>query len=115
MTRDLSAAVKYCESVCGWQFDTMPMESGDHYVGKMGDRPMAGIMDMTSIPGLEEAPAHWFTYLAVDDLDAVLAATTAQGGKIRQAPYAVPDVRRIAIVEDPGGAAVGIMTPVVGA
>jgi predicted enzyme related to lactoylglutathione lyase len=111
MTRDVPAALKYYESVCGWSFDNMPMDTGDYHIAKKGDRPMAGIMDMTGLPGLEEVPAHWFTYLAVDDLDAAVSETTAQGGAIHRPPFAVPGVGRIAIIADPTGAAVGIMTP----
>ena len=111
MTRDVPAALKYYESVCGWRFDTMPTDTGDYYVARKGDRPMAGIMDMTGLPGVEEVPPHWFTYLAVNDLDAAISETTAQGGTIRRPPFEVPDIGRIAIIADPTGAALGLMTP----
>lgn len=111
MTRDVPAALKYYETVCGWSFDTMPTDNGDYYVAMKGDQPMAGILDMTGLPGMEEAPAHWFTYLAVDDLEAAVSETTAQGGAILRPPSEVPGIGRIAIIADPTGAAVGIMTP----
>jgi predicted enzyme related to lactoylglutathione lyase len=112
MTRDVAAARAYYEQVCHWQFDEMPMPEGTYLVAQAHGRPVAGLMDMAGLPGMDDVPPHWFTYLAVDDLDAALAAADAAGGQTVRAPYDVPDVGRIALVKDAGGAAVGLMTPV---
>ena len=112
MTRDLDAAVKYYGDLCGWSFDTMRMESGaTYYVAKAGDVPTAGLMDMTGMPGLDGVPPHWFSYFAVDDVDAAVAATKAAGGQVRREPFDVPGIGRIAILADPTGAVMGMMTP----
>lgn len=113
MTRDVAAARDYYAAICGWTFEDMPMEGGDDYHCAMkAGRPTAGIMDMTGLPGMEEeTPPHWFTYIAVDDVDAAAQATKAAGGAIVRPPFDVPGVGRIAIVADPAGAAVGLMTP----
>jgi predicted enzyme related to lactoylglutathione lyase len=60
MTRDPDAALAYYAEVCGWRFDSMEMEGSDspYHVAMRGDRPVAGIMDMTAMPELDEAPAH---------------------------------------------------------
>jgi predicted enzyme related to lactoylglutathione lyase len=60
---------------------------------------------------MENVPPHWFTYIAVDDVDAAVAATRAAGGKVMKDVFEVPDTGRIAIIADPTGAALGIMTP----
>jgi len=111
MTRDPDAARGYYERVCGWVFDAMPMEHGDYLVAMAHGRPVAGIMDMSGLDGMDDVPPHWFTYLAVDDLDAALEATGAEGGRVMRDPFDVPDVGRIAIVSDSSGAAVGLMVP----
>ncbi|SFO87708.1 VOC family protein [Tranquillimonas alkanivorans] len=113
MTRDVPRSVDYYGQLCGWTFDAMPMpdsETGYRVANREG-RPVAGIMDMTGMEQLKDAPAHWFTYLAVADVDAAAKATEAAGGQVLRAPWDVPGVGRIAIVTDPGGAAVGLMTP----
>ena len=51
------------------------------------------------------------TYIAVDDVEATVAATTAAGGAVAQAPFDVPGVGRIAMIKDPSGAVVGVMQP----
>ena len=107
MTRDVQGAVKYYTDVCGWSWDTMPMQdgSGDYYLGKVGGAPMAGVMDMSPLEHLKDVPPHWFTYFAVDDVDAAVAETEAGGGKVVRGPFDIPGIGRIAILHDPTGAA----------
>lgn len=116
MTRDLEAAREFYAEVAGWSYQTMPMSdgSGDYHVAMVGERMVAGLMDITGMPGMDEVPAHWFTYIAVRDVDAAAKATAANGGTVVRPVFEVPGVGRIAVVQDPGGAAVGLMTPAEG-
>lgn len=111
-TRDVGGAKSYYGRVCGWTFESMPMDEGEDYVVAMQDgRPVAGFFPLDNLPELKDAPAHWFTYIAVDDLDKTVADTVAAGGRVHRPPFEVPGTGRIAIVEDPTGAAIGFMTP----
>ena len=56
-------------------------------------------------------PPHWFTYVAHSDVDAAVKENEAAGGQTMRPGFDVPDVGRIAIICDPTGAVVGIMTP----
>ena len=110
-TRDVEGAKAYYGAVCGWTFDSMPMAQGGEYtVGKIGDDMIGGIFDMTGMPGLEYAPAHWLTYFGVDDVDASVKVSTETGGKVIREPFDIPNVGRIALVEDATGAVIGLMT-----
>jgi predicted enzyme related to lactoylglutathione lyase len=112
MTRDVAGAKAYYGAVCGWRFETMPMMDGtDYHLGMRDGVPVIGMMDMTDMDHLKGAPPYWFSYFAVDDVDAAVAATTAAGGKVLRAPFEVPGTGRIALLEDPTGAAMGLMTP----
>ena len=111
MTHDVTKAKAYYTAICGWEFDTMNMGEGDYHIGRIGETMVAGVMDMADMPGMADMPAYWMTYLAVDDVDAAVKETKAQGGTIHRAPWDVPGVGRIAILADPGGAALGLMTP----
>jgi len=113
MTRDQKAAVKYYGALCGWSFDTMDMMDGAgiYYVAKKNGTPTAGIMDMSPMEHLKDVPAHWFSYFAVDDVDAAVEATRAAGGQVMREPFEVPGIGRIAILQDPTGAVMGMMTP----
>jgi len=112
MTRDVAAAKAYYAATCGWTWDTVPMgEGGEYHLAKKGDRMIAGMMDMTGLPGMDTVPPHWNSYFAVDDIDAVCKATVAAGGKVLQEPWDMPGTGRIAMLEDPAGAVMGMMTP----
>lgn len=113
MTGDPVAAVDYYKSVCGWSIDEMPMQDGGgtYYIGISHGKPMAGIMGMP--PGEDGAAPYWLTYMAVDDVDAAVAATLAAGGSIKRDVFEMPGIGRIALVIDPTGAEVGLITPIV--
>jgi len=111
MTRDLDAAKAYYVSVCGWQINEMPMpDGGTYYLGMKGETPMAGMMQMDD-PQFEGVPSHWMTYLAVDDVDTAVQQTKDAGGEVLQDSFEVAGIGRIAILRDPTGAAIGLMTP----
>ena len=111
MTRDVAAACSYYEALAGWSFSAVPMGEDTYHIASRNGQPVAGIMDMSKMPGMENVPPHWFTYIAVDDVDAAVAATRAAGGRVMKDVFEVPETGRIAIIADPTGAALGIMTP----
>jgi hypothetical protein len=89
------------------------MEMGDgptYWICMMGDQPVGGIFTMAGSE-FEGMPEHWFTYVAVDDVDKAVSDAKASGGKVHREPWDVPEVGRIAIVADPNGAVMGWMTP----
>jgi uncharacterized protein len=111
MTRDPEGAKAFYGSQVGWVFDSMAMQDGGTYwVCKEGDQPVAGMLDMNR-SGFEGIPNHWFAYLAVDDVDARVAKATAAGAKLLRPLFDVPGIGRIAIIQDPTGAALGWITP----
>lgn len=112
MTGDVPKALDYYKSICGWEVNEMTMpDGGTYYVATRDGVPTAGIMALADMPGADAVPPHWLTYLAVDDVDAAEAETTARGGTILRAAWDVPGVGRISILTDPGGAALGLITP----
>ncbi|MYZ47517.1 VOC family protein [Propylenella binzhouense] len=112
MTRDVEGVKAFYAAALGWRYDGMPMPDGTYWV-IMGDgpKPIGGILDI-SAPVWEGVPACWFAYVAVDDVDARVAAAERLGATIHKAPFDIPGVGRIAIVGQPDGAAIGWMTPV---
>ncbi|MEA3028027.1 MAG: uncharacterized protein QOF91_3312 [Alphaproteobacteria bacterium] len=110
MTRDADRAKKFYKDTIGWSFDAMPMEHGTYWIAKMGERPVGGIFPLSS-PQFDGVPESWMSYLAVDDVDARVKKATAAGAKLMRPVFDVPDVGRIAILTEPGGAGVGWMTP----
>lgn len=110
MTTDVEAAKAFYAATLGWSYDGMPMPEGMYYVAKTADGMVGGMMQMT--PDMPAGtPSHWFTYFAVNDIDASLVALVAAGGKVIRPAWDIPEIGRIAIVQDPAGAVMGWMTP----
>ena len=111
MTRDVERAKRFYQTTIGWSFDAMPMaDGGTYWVAMLEGRPVAGIFPLAS-PAYDGVPESWMSYLAVDDVDARVAKALAAGAKLMKLIFDVPNVGRIAILMQPGGADVGWMTP----
>ena len=110
MTGDVEKAKTFFSQTIGWSFNEMPMPEGTYRAAMVGDKPVGGIMSMQGIVP-EGTPPHWISYLAVDDIDARSAKVVSAGGEIKREPFDVPNVGRIAIVQDASGAVMGWITP----
>ena len=86
-------------------------DGGTYTLCKAGEAMAAGIFEMKLGAGFDGVPDHWFSYIAVDDIDARLAGVEAAGGEIMRPAFDVPDVGRFAVVKDSAGASIGWITP----
>jgi predicted enzyme related to lactoylglutathione lyase len=98
-------------ALLGWEFDEMPMPGGTYLVARKDDEMVAGIFDMKAGGMPADTPSHWFTYIAVDDVDVRVRQVVTEGGKVLREPWDIPGVGRVAIIMDAAGAGVGLMTP----
>ena len=112
-TRDADRARAFYGETLGWTFEPMPMPDGLYWLALSDGRPVAGLFTMNG-PEFEGIPDHWFSYIAVDDVDGRIDSVAAAGGRVLRAPWDVPGIGRIAIVRDKNGAALGWMTPAAG-
>jgi len=111
MTHDADRACKFYGDTIGWTFDPMPMADGGTYWLAKADGEMAGgIMDMQG-PQFETVPDGWMAYLAVDDVDARVKKALDAGATLMRPLFDIPGIGRIAMLREPGGAAIGWMTP----
>jgi predicted enzyme related to lactoylglutathione lyase len=112
LTNDPEAAKRFYVDIVGWTTQAMPMPSGGTYTILMnGEQPAAGIMDIKETHAPAGTPPHWTAYIAVDDVDAAVVKVEKGGGKVHVPCFDVEGIGRIAMIEDPTGAVIGIMTP----
>jgi len=112
LTSDVERAKRFYGETIGWTFQPMPMPDGATYwLATMDDKPVAGIFP-TNRPEYKGVPEAWMSYLAVDDVDARVKKAVAAGAKLMKPIFDIPDVGRLAILTEPGGAGVGWITPV---
>ena len=111
MTHDVEKAKKFYAETMGWTYDAMPIpECGTYTLAMSGGIPVAGILDVNG-PDFDGTPESWMPYIAVDNVDERVKMATKAGAKVVTPAFEIPGVGRIVILQEPGGASVGWMTP----
>lgn len=111
-SRDVERAKKFYRDTIGWSFERMSTpDGGDYWIAMMDGRPVAGIFPLAS-PRFDTVPESWMSFLAVDNVDKRVAKAIKAGAELVMPIFDVPNVGRIAMLREPGGAGIGWMTPV---
>ena len=102
LTRDPPAAASFYEAVFGWITETKNTDGSSYATFKLNGEDAAGMLMMPpEVPA--DAPAHWATYFAVADCEAVELSVTRLGGRVeRETTVITPG--RFAVFSDPRGA-----------
>ena len=108
VTPDPAAAARFYGQLFGWKTEAMDMGNGPYHVVKVGETSVGGIMGLP--PNAPPMPPHWGCYVTVDDVDAVVAQAGSLGGGVLVPPMEVPGVGRMAVIRDPQGAALNVIT-----
>ncbi|WP_349509666.1 VOC family protein [Afipia sp. Root123D2] len=112
LTPEVEQAKQFYRDTIGWSFEPMPMDDGATYwVAQIGKEPVAGIFP-TNRPDFAGVPVSWMSYLSVDNVDTRVRKAVNGGAKLMRPIFDVPNVGRIAILTEPGGAGIGWITPV---
>jgi len=108
MTGDPAKASEFYGSLLGWKIEPMQMPDGMYHVVKVGDTPVAGMMQTPA--QASGMPPTWGCYVTVDNVDATVARAAQLGGKVCHPPTDIPGVGRFAVIMDPQGAALNLIT-----
>jgi predicted enzyme related to lactoylglutathione lyase len=108
MTTDVEGATLFYGNLFGWEFEAFPMNEMTYHVIRSGSEETGGIMPIP--PQAEGHPPTWGIYITVDDVDATAKRAEELGGKIHLPPTDIPGVGRFAVLEDPQGAFISIIT-----
>ncbi len=111
-SNDADKCTAFYNAVFGWEF-----KSGDSSNSGMdyreftsgGDNPVGGLYQINpDWFGGSPPPPHFMTYVAVDDVDENANLAVELGGTIVRGPMDIPNVGRMAIIQDPTGAKIAI-------
>jgi hypothetical protein len=112
MTPDLSGAKAFYGDVVGWTSQEMPMPEGAYTILEAAGVGVGGAATLTDAVRALGVPPNWTSYVAVDEVDAAAAKAATLGGSVIHPPQDIPGVGRFAIIADPHGAVIAIMTPI---
>jgi predicted enzyme related to lactoylglutathione lyase len=108
LSSDVVAARKFYADVVGWKWAPADPATG-YAMFYAGEIAIGGSMPMPKelgIPG-----SMWLGYVHVANVDVVVAAALLNGARQGVPPMDIPNVGRFAMIIDPQGAPVYVMTP----
>jgi predicted enzyme related to lactoylglutathione lyase len=111
-TFDAAAAVDFYRHVIGWDAQDSGMPGKSYLLLKVGETPVAGLLQKPAAAFSNGAKPGWMGYIAVDDLDDATAKLLDAGGIVHRAAEDIPHVGRFAVVADPQGAIFVMMQPI---
>ena len=105
-TTDQTAATDFYAKIFGWTFKNYPIGPNQVYtVFQVQERDVAAGCTLRPDQLSLGVPPHWNLYVAVESADATAARAEQLGGKVLAPPFDVFDAGRMAVLQDPTGAA----------
>jgi uncharacterized protein len=106
-TDDAPAAKEFYGELFGWEFEDNEVPGGGTYTMCKVDGDY-----VAAIPGsTDQAPPHWNSYVTVASADETAAKAKELGGSLFMEPFDVMDAGRMALIQDPTGAAFCVWEP----
>lgn len=103
ITSDAEGAKAFYGELFGWEFTDNDMGGGAVYsMGEVGGNRTAGVM------GGADQPPHWNSYIAVASAEETVRKAEEAGAKVVQPVVEIPGSGKMAFVQDPSGATVGL-------
>jgi predicted enzyme related to lactoylglutathione lyase len=111
-TTDESGALQFYSALFDWVDDPQPItDTWSYHMQKLNGLEAAAIYQQSQEEQGQGIPAHWNTYFTVADVDAVAANADKSGGAVLFGPMDVFDAGKMAMLQDPQGAAFAVWQP----
>jgi len=103
-THDRSAAARFYQQLFGWTLGHYALGGQESSLFRIGERDVAGLVDNPDPQG----KPFWLSYVRVDNLEVTCARVAELGAQVVLPITVVPNVGRIAVLQDPQGAYLGL-------
>ena len=105
-TTDPQGAKPFYGGLLGWDADDSPAGDGTYTMARIGAKHVAGLYERT-----DGGPPTWVSYISVADAAATVERATELGATVLVPASDVTDAGRVAILQDPTGAVLGLWEP----
>ncbi len=102
ITSDLDRANAFYTALFGWTADVAVMPGMTYTTFKLGDLPVAGMMQISLEMGSDVRP-HWGVYFCVKSVDVAAADSARLGGTVFIPPRPIPNIGRFCGIISPQG------------
>lgn len=111
-TTDQKGAVDFYRRILGWDVSEQPMGPGEVYsIFQLRGKDVAAAYTMRPEERQMGAPPHWNMYVAVTNVDESVSRAKALGAVVLAPAFDVMDAGRMAVLQDPTGAAFCLWQP----
>ena len=112
---DVAKCRAFYENVFGWKCEPSQATGGEmeylEFSSSGDDQKDAALYAMSAeMFGGEIPPAHVAQYVSVDNVDEAVEKAKNLAGSLIFGPYDIPKVGRMAIINDPTGASISLIT-----
>ncbi len=107
MSSDAAGARAFYTQLFGWSVNEISMgEMGMYYIFQKSGADCAAMFQAG--PDMAGVPPFWMSYISVDDADASTEKAKSLGANVHKEPFDVGPQGRMAVLQDPQGAAFSI-------
>ncbi len=111
-TTDSRSAKAFYSALFGWTVNDLPITGGGVYaLMQIAGKDVAALAGAENHKGENGEGPHWFCYVSVCNAQSVASRAEELGGKILTAAFDVFDSGRMAVIQDPTGAKLGLWEP----
>jgi predicted enzyme related to lactoylglutathione lyase len=111
-TTDPAGAKAFYGELFGWEAEDMPGgEAGTYTMLRLDGDEVCALYEQRAEQREQGIPPYWFSYVSVEDADAIAARARELGGTAFGEAFDVLDAGRLAVVQDPMGAVFGAWQP----
>ncbi len=108
-TNNPEASKSFYAELFGWQFKEGDADGMKYTeISLDGQKQFGGIWQLTEEMG--EIKPHWMSWVAVDDVDAIVEKVKELGGSVCVPPTDIPNTGRFVVINDPTGATLSLIT-----
>lgn len=115
MTDDPAGARDFYRAVVGWEIEgegqAMPTGTTYRMIGRSDGGMAGGVLEINADMKANGATPVWLGYIHHPDVDSAVSTIKDAGGQVHMPAMDMPGVGRMAMISDPQGAALYVMTP----
>lgn len=111
-TTDQAAGVAFYRALFGWDVDEQPIGPGEVYsMFQLRGRAVGAGHTLRAQDRQAGVPPHWNLYITVASADETVTRARGLGGRVLVPSFDVMDAGRMAVLQDPAGAAFCVWEP----
>jgi uncharacterized protein len=108
---DAAGAQAFYGNLFGWTFEPQRANGGFFTRLLLSGRDIGSMYELRRLQLDQGVPSHWTPYVRVTEVEDAARRAISSGGRVVVLPFTVSGVARIALVQDPVGALIGLWEP----